>query len=49
MKIKKQKQAKASGWKDAKVVELSVSELACVAGRRRIILNDPCCLKCASR
>jgi hypothetical protein len=49
MKTKVKKQAKAGSWKDAKVVELSVSELACVAGGRRHILHDSCCVKCMSK
>ena len=49
MKTKMKKQAKANSWKDAKVVELSVSELACVAGGRRVIMHDPCCVKCMSK
>jgi hypothetical protein len=49
MKAKVKKQAKANSWKDAKVVELSVSELACVAGGRRVVLHDICCKKCMSK
>jgi len=49
MKTKWKKQVKANDWKDAKVVELTVSDLACVAGGRRVIMHDSCCVKCMSK
>jgi hypothetical protein len=42
MKTKKQTKAKADTWKNAKIVELSLSEIACVAGGRRIIVYCTC-------
>jgi len=49
MRTKKQK--KADTWKDAKIVELSVKELACAAGGRRLILyeNECRCKRCSGK